>query len=95
MPVNGPSERARNPSRSVSATAPADQSAWRSYEGRGPIVASPGSLRVALVAALQHLPARQRVVLILRNLLAWPAAEVAELPTRLEDPGCSPGRSMP
>jgi RNA polymerase sigma-70 factor, ECF subfamily len=43
------------------------------------IVASRASIRLALIAALQHLPARQRVVLILRDVLAWRAAEVAEL----------------
>jgi RNA polymerase sigma-70 factor, ECF subfamily len=43
------------------------------------VVASRASLRLALIAALQYLPARQRAVLILRDVLQWRASEVAEL----------------
>ncbi len=52
--------------------------------GAGPsdpatIVTSRESIRLALITALQHLPPRQRGVLIMRDVLSWRAAEVAEL----------------
>jgi RNA polymerase sigma-70 factor (ECF subfamily) len=49
------------------------------YADPAEIVASRQGMRLALIAALQYLPARQRAVLILRDVLRWRAAEVAEL----------------
>ena len=69
--------------------APLPESAWVTPmpdERLDPIGTDPAelaerreSIRLAFVAALQHLPARQRAALILCEVLRWQASEVAEL----------------
>ena len=68
---------------------PLPESTWILPVPDGRVLASAGdpakmaeareSIRLAFVAALQHLPPRQRAVLILREVLRWDAREVAEL----------------
>ena len=43
------------------------------------VAASRAGIRLAFVAALQYLSARPRAVLILRDVLGWPASDVADL----------------
>lgn len=58
---------------------PLPQSGYVAPSDPAAVVAMRDSVRLALVAALQHLPPKQRAVLIMRDVLSWRAAEVAEL----------------
>ena len=93
--IHGPQRRARpmdlGPSSTAAAVIPdalpetswilpiPDAAAEPSAGDPGELAAYRDSIRLAFVAALQHLPARQRAILILREVLRWQASEVAEL----------------
>jgi RNA polymerase sigma-70 factor, ECF subfamily len=56
-----------------------DARVTRDSEDPANIAAHREGLRIALIASLQYLPVRQRSVLILRDVLAFSAAEVADM----------------
>jgi RNA polymerase sigma-70 factor, ECF subfamily len=49
------------------------------HEDPAAVTVSRAGIRLAWVAALQYLSARQRAMLILRDVLEWPAGQVADL----------------
>jgi RNA polymerase sigma-70 factor, ECF subfamily len=77
--LGGPSEAPEEPLRASATDVPWLQPLPDALVDPATVVVARGSLRLALVAALQQLPARQRAVLILRDVLAWRAPEVAAM----------------
>ena len=57
----------------------ADESVLDLHGDPGQVAATRETIRLAFVAALQRLPARQRAALVLCEVLAWPVKDVAEL----------------
>lgn len=79
-PANDPTARVMAASPEVTWLQPApDSLLTATTSDPATVVAARESMRLAFVATLQLLPPRQRAVLILREVLGWPATEVAAL----------------
>ena len=79
-PANDPTARVMAASPEVTWLQPAPDSLLAATTSDpATVVTGRESMRLAFVAALQLLPPRQRAVLILREVLGWPATEVATL----------------
>jgi RNA polymerase sigma-70 factor, ECF subfamily len=82
--LGGPSEDPYGPLATAQPEVPWLQPFPDALLGDGPadpaaVALSRENVRLALIAALQYLPPRQRAVLLLRDVLGWRAAEVADL----------------
>jgi RNA polymerase sigma-70 factor (ECF subfamily) len=80
--LGGPSDDPDTPleaGREVPWLQPLPDALLREDQDPATVTASRAGVRLALVAALQYLSARQRAMLILRDVLEWPAADVAQL----------------
>ncbi|GAA0266683.1 sigma-70 family RNA polymerase sigma factor [Actinomadura nitritigenes] len=82
--LSGPAEDPDAPASTAMSEVPWLQPIPETLYGANPadpasVVASRAGMRLALIAALQYLPPRQRAVLILRDVLRWQAPEVARL----------------
>jgi RNA polymerase sigma-70 factor, ECF subfamily len=78
-PSDDPAAPPNSGDRSVAWLQPFPDDRLRESSDPAAIVAARDTVRLALVASLQYLTPRQRAVLILREVLALTAAEVAEL----------------
>jgi RNA polymerase sigma-70 factor, ECF subfamily len=79
----GDPDTARSPREDISWLQPFPDRLWEPAEPSAAepdaVVVSRETIELAFLAAIQHLPPRQRAVLILRDVLGWPARQTAEL----------------